>query len=885
MPIYSDGSRYRRMGVGMTCLLTTTLLLAACQGGGSGINSSSQKPDPVVVDKPIAYVKRPLVNEGETNATRMTAFIEGGDLYIKDRASPSAEERNITTRVTGGKGDVKDVEVSYDGGKLLFALRLPEIEGADAEEQPTWNIWEYAIDEDRLRRVITSDIIAEEGQDVAPHYLPDGRIVFASSRQRRSKAVLLDEGKPQYVSMSDNNEPSMVLHVMNGDGSDIHQISFNQNHDLDPTVTAGGEILFSRWNQDGGISLYRILPDGTELYPMYGGNSHNTGTNGSSVQFLTPRMAQDDRVMALLRPTTSHGGNIVGIDVEQYIDQAVPLWDYRNSLSGPAQTPATANEVRTDRVPSPGGHYNAFFPLHDGTGRILFSWSQCRLLDNGRIVPCTLDNLALPGIQEAPPLYGIWIYDPSDATQLPIVPPREGINITEVVAAQPRPLPTIRLDKRAGVELDADNVAEGVGTLHIRSVYDLDGVDTADPNIVALADPMQTSADQRPARFLRLVKQVTLPGRDVLRLPGSAFGPSRSLGMREILGYGMIEPDGSVKIKVPANIAFSFDILDRNGRRIGASHRHWLQLRPGEEMECHGCHEANAAIPHGRPDAVPPPANPGAPATGQPFPNTNPTLFANAGESMAEVRARVSCSVDGCAALTPVVDIVYSDVWTDPAVRALDAPFEYRYADLGTLPPASNNCMTRWATNCRTVIHYEQHIHPLWSKPRQVLDGDGNLIDDHTCTTCHGLADANGNLQLPAQQLDLSDGPSSDEPDHFKSYRELLYADNEQEIVDGVLQDKQVQATDANGQPLFETDENGDLVLDGDGLPIPIMVPVAAPGPSMRAGAASGGYFLSLFDAGGAHAGWLTTAELRLIAEWLDIGAQYYNDPFAVPEN
>jgi hypothetical protein len=47
--------------------------------------------------------------------------------------------------------------------------------------------------------------------------------------------------------------------------------------------------------------------------------------------------------------------------------------------------------------------------------------------------------------------------------------------------------------------------------------------------------------------------------------------------------------------------------------------------------------------------------------------------------------------------------------------------------------------------------------------------------------------------------------------------------------------------------------------------------------------------FFSCFDAGGTgcaaepHAGFLSTAELKLIAEWLDIGAQYYNNPFDVP--
>jgi len=41
--------------------------------------------------------------------------------------------------------------------------------------------------------------------------------------------------------------------------------------------------------------------------------------------------------------------------------------------------------------------------------------------------------------------------------------------------------------------------------------------------------------------------------------------------------------------------------------------------------------------------------------------------------------------------------------------------------------------------------------------------------------------------------------------------------------------------------------------------------------------------FFSRFDAGGTHAGFLSGAALRLIAEWLDIGGQYYNDPFAAP--
>jgi len=42
---------------------------------------------------------------------------------------------------------------------------------------------------------------------------------------------------------------------------------------------------------------------------------------------------------------------------------------------------------------------------------------------------------------------------------------------------------------------------------------------------------------------------------------------------------------------------------------------------------------------------------------------------------------------------------------------------------------------------------------------------------------------------VPAGQLDLADGISPDEMAHFNAYRELLFADNEQILVNGALQD------------------------------------------------------------------------------------------------
>ena len=875
--------RIRPWGLGLLAAAAAAAL-CACSSGGNIALGKSQVADPSTVDFPIFYVKRPvpLDNAGmlkQDDLRILNTALAGADLYMRASASPSASETNITARITSGAmWDVRDVDTSVDGTRAVFAMRGPLAMNQNVKKPPSWRIYEYIIATDDLHPVIdaASDPDPPTVNDVSPHYLPDGRIVFSTTRQNQSKAVLLDEiGKPQFSYQDEaRQESAFVLEVMNPDGTGLHQISFNQSHDRDSTVLMNGRVLWTRWDNAPGkdsMSLYSANPDGTDLELYYGANSHMTGTNNTAVEFSHPKQMQDGRIMVIARQYTDvdDGGDLVIIDGTHYVESTQALLG--STVTTPAQAPATNNPVITIPGPSPGGRFASAYPLQDGTGRILVSWTQCRLLDTTQtppaIVPCTSTNLAAANPQVAPPLYSVWMFDPAENTLQPIMTPVEGTMITDVAVAQPRPIQNIILDKVAGVDLDQNLVDAVVGVIDVRSVYDIDGVDTANPSIAVLADPAQTPASARPARFIRLVKAVSIPDKTVVDLSGAAFGASNY--MQEILGYAPIEPDGSVRVEVPANVAFRMEVLDANARRITATQGVWLQVKPGEVVLCNGCHRPqNGQSPksHGRQNLFNS-AWAGAAQSGVAFPHTISSgagaFIPGQGETMAQARMRTSCSMDTppCAQMMPSLNVLYTDVWTDPAQATPGAPINLRYDDATqfmTPFPSTAECVTAWTHACRVIINYPQHLQPLWDLKRQTLDNTGAVIADHTCTQggCHAPVDAMGAAATPAGNLDLTSSASTDEPQELTSYRQLLFSHT-------------VTMPDPND---------------------PTMTISTTYGPYLNAGSANGNLsaaFMSRFVTGTTHVGYMSADELRLVSEWLDIGAQYFNNPFdpAVPVN
>jgi len=942
-------------------LLPLVGLLASCGQAGSEGGA-----DPGIETFPIAYAKRTILvdDEGDLiqpDIRRPLRSTPGGDIFLKNSTNLSEPATNITASLTNGMGDVKDLDVSSDGKLLVFSLLTEDPDPDNDDDNPKWDIYTYNRETKVLNRVIVSDIAAALGDDIAPYFLPNNnRIVFSSNRQKQSRAILISEsaGKPQFSSQDeDNREKALVLHTMNIDGSGIKQISFNQSHDLDPVVLSNGRILFSRWdnmNRNDSINLYTMLSDGSDLQPFYGTHDQSHEVAGARdadgniplVQFIQPRELSDGSIMMLQRPFSGSfgGGEIVSVDAQNFIDLNQPTADNQGAMTGiSAVQKVTGSDLQFDGSIPTSGRYSSFYPLNDGTSRILVSKGSCQIeIDTNTSTDpmaepilepflCALEeskallNDPTATVTEAFPSYGIWLYNESDQTEKPVVAAEPGKFINDAVVMRPYDRAVID-EGLAEDQLDPALVSEGVGLLNIRSVYDF-GTGTfngcffnvctdADVNsVLELGDPALATADQRPARFIRLVKSVGLPNRrdpDLANPPDlstRAFGRGgRRLGMKEIIGYSTIEPDGSVLVKVPANVAFYFEILDKDARRIGPRHENWLQVNAGETLSCNGCHihpggdNPPQPLPHGRKNAEAASINISAPPSGfypnTQDPNTASAYLANSRDTMAEAIS----AAQGVLGATPSVNVEYVDLWTDPTTLTPTPSFTYAYSGVSVDGfsalessgpyPATSTCESQWDARCRAIINYQEHIQPIWDvSPR--IDAVSGL--DVTCTNCHSTVDpVNSTVRVPIAQLDLSaTDPSDEEVQHIESYRELFFNDNFQELSGGVLIDRLIT------QLAF--DDDGNPVLDANGVQLTEQVPDPDRrlSPTMSVGGARASFFMEKMtntelDAGRTlpfiglnHANMLTPAELRLIAEYLDIGGQYFNNPFdsAAPQN
>ena len=814
---------------------------------------------------PIIYVKRSV--QALAEPIDPVGFVAGGDLYWRDAASASAEEINLTSSQTSGRGDVSSPEISYDGTQVVFSMRRP----ADN----SWNIWLLNVNNKQLTQVLADD----EFDDLHPHFLVDGRIVFSSNRQTKSRRQLENNfytvnnlPTEAYSSLDPiGRHQSSLLHIMNADGSDVDalgsttkQISFHTGHDRDVTLLSSGKLMFNRWEATGQRNHFPIImmnPDGTAIETLYGAYS-----KGNS--FFSPRELANGNLVAIHAPASgAHGGGaLIEIDVKQFGD----FEDRVRVLSAgaEAQKQISFNPINIEPGVSTYGRFLSPYPVFDNTNRILVSWSA-----SNRTEVTDLQSATTPAttkIVEGNPSYGIYMMDLTNKNMTPIVTASNGVIAYDAIAVQSRiaaagndALATEQNRNSYILPAQIDDAFSGVGgtlvtaleaadegVIHVRSVYDTDSNDLLAPSmmvptlpipevipqiaaelddtrsmiadIVTIKDLAQTSVEQRPARFVRVTKAVAVPegaGQDMVGEAGSV--------MQQILGYSEVEPDGSVLFKVPADTPVAISVLDANGRAI-TNHTSWLHVRPGEVLECAGCHSPRKRTP----------------LNVFPIAGNNPIVqlgSAQINETMAETRARIqNGDSNDPASLNP--DIFYTDIWVTDIVQAsavagtpiaLGLDIDIDYTLLATPAPANG------------VINFVDHIQPI-------LNATGA-----NCVACH-----NG-TQVP----DLRNIPDPNDG-IIRSYKNLVKSPVDLDLVapfnpvvnlkDGAYLTQRLLPYVRVGGPR-ETSRSSYLMEKLSNTEL--LAPRALSG-------------------GTNHAGFLNPSELRVFTEWMDTGANYYNSPF-----
>jgi len=305
--------------------------------------------------------------------------------------------------------------------------------------------------------------------------------------------------------------------------------------------------------------------------------------------------------------------------------------------------------------------------------------------------------------------------------------------------------------------------------------------------------------------------------------------------MQQIVGYGVVEPDGSIRAHVPADTAINITVLDANGRQF-IEHTHWIQAREGERRFCKGCHSARLT-------------------TTTPNPGTSST--------QAETRAAGDPTYSNLAG-----NIAYTDFWT-PVFNTQNgtsltpqAPISITYSGLGASPvKGPGSCSTTWsAKDCAIVINFPDHIQPIL---------------DAKCASCHsGLAAAAG--------LDLS-STMSGEFARTLGYQSLMVGP---------------PLLDANGEPIITINDEGEFMIARESPPAtpgaargsrlierlfeqPLLADASAG--SRRAFCRAGGSGCingATYQNHTTIPSPVTPAEKRIITEWIDIGGTYFNDPY-----
>lgn len=472
----------------------------------------------------------------------------GGGMFVLDAPGESLAARPLVAPDALGAGSFQTPEVSFDGQSVMFAFCSTAHKGPDAR---FYHLYRVNADGTALRRLTDG-----AHDDFSPRFLPDGSIVFISTRRGGFHRC----GSPGC--------PVYTLAAADAEGRNIRLLSRHEVQEWDPAVMHDGRLLYTRWDYVDrhavfGQQLWTTWPDGSRPAAYYG----NYTRNPVGLWEAQP-VPGSPRVMATAAAHHAMtAGSIVLVDVDKGEDGLAPLtrltpetpfpesevavqdgagkprWFHRAADAQPAET--------SENKRWPGHCYKSPWPLSEKYFIAAYSFDP------------------LIGEPDGNPaaMFGLYLVDAFGNKELLHRDPEISSLWPIPLRARPRP-PVL------STQLAAQPAGEGT--------FVLQNVHASDP-------PLPPNTVKR----LRIVQVLpkTTSGKDRPPVGAAAGSPGKA-----VLGTVPVEADGSAHFTAPANIPLLFQALDDKGQAVQIM-RSATYLQAGEKVTCIGCHEPRNQAP------------------------------------------------------------------------------------------------------------------------------------------------------------------------------------------------------------------------------------------------------------------------------------------------
>lgn len=495
------------------------------------------RADGVPGGTPVLFVSRPQYKADHHNTATMfqageinTGSFEGGSALKVLEA-----EGRVRTLVSCPEGIVRDPEVSFEGAKVLFSMRR--------DKGDAYHLYEINADGTGLRQLT----FAAGVSDIDPMYLPDGDIIFASTRE------------PKYCMC--NRHIMANLYRMEADGANIRQIGKNPLFEGHPSLMPDGRVLYDRWeyvdrNFGSAQGLWTANPDGTSHLVYWGNNTYSPG--------------------AVLDARVVPGTQRVICTFSSCHDRpwgAIALIDRRLGLDGRPGVVRTWPESAIELVDT--GNFDRFKqvnPKYEDPYPLDSTHFLCSRM-TGRGEQMGIYLVDMDGGERL-------VYAEEEASGQEGDPPQLPGGVP-AGCFDPMPLAG---RERPGV-IPAKRTYEGTGTFFVADVYrgtHMAGVDRGTVKWVRVVETPEKRTWTQPSWNGQ--------GQEAPAMNWHDFNNKR------ILGAAPVEADGSAYFMVPSDAFVYFQLLDENGMMV-QSMRSGTIIQPGERQGCVGCHESRLESP------------------------------------------------------------------------------------------------------------------------------------------------------------------------------------------------------------------------------------------------------------------------------------------------